>query len=207
MLVCTNGKRDRCCALLGRPLAAELTASGVRGTWEITHIGGHRFSPTLMVLPYGYAYGRATARSVQDVLDALREGRVVSEGCRGRSTWDRPGQAAELAVRELTGEAGADALTVLRTEGAAPAWNVTVEHADGRRWRVGVVQIASAPPRPESCGSVLGSPARMDVIGVRAVRAGRPAPTVAAAAPAAVTRPSIEEPPRRATTSARAARI
>lgn len=180
VLVCTNGKRDRCCAILGRPLAAELTASGAHGTWEVTHIGGHRFSPTLMVLPHGYVYGRATAQSVQEVLDALREGRVVTEGCRGRSTWERPGQAAELAIRELTGEAGADALTVLRTEGAAPAWTVTVEHTDGRRWQVGVVQVAAAPPRPESCGSVLGSPARMDVVGVRAVRASRPVPTVAA---------------------------
>ncbi|WP_030038964.1 sucrase ferredoxin, partial [Streptomyces resistomycificus] len=54
-LVCTNGKRDRCCALLGRPLAAELAASGVEGAWEVTHLGGHRFSPTLLVLPYGYA--------------------------------------------------------------------------------------------------------------------------------------------------------
>ncbi len=43
-LVCTNGKRDRCCALLGRPLAAELDASGVGGVWEVTHLGGHRFS-------------------------------------------------------------------------------------------------------------------------------------------------------------------
>ncbi|MER7791874.1 sucrase ferredoxin [Streptomyces sp. NPDC097640] len=204
VFVCTNGKRDRCCAILGRPLAAELIASGARGTWEITHIGGHRFSPTLMVLPHGYAYGRATAQSVQEVLDALREGRVVTEGCRGRSTWERPGQAAELAIRELTGEAGADALTVLRTEGAAPAWTVTVEHTDGRLWRVGVVQVAAAPPRPESCGSVLGSPARMDVVGVRAVRASRPVPTVAATA---VTQPSMEEPPRRATTSARAAPV
>ncbi|MDX3230254.1 sucrase ferredoxin [Streptomyces sp. ME19-01-6] len=183
ILVCTNGKRDRCCALLGRPLAAELTASGARGTWEVTHIGGHRFSPTLMVLPHGYAYGRATAQSVRGVLDALRKGRIVTEGCRGRSTWERPAQAAELAIRELSGEAGADALTVLRTEGAAPAWTVTVGHTDGRRWRVGVVQVAAAPPRPESCGSALGSPARMDVIGVRAVRAARPTPTVAAAAP------------------------
>ncbi|MDT0543409.1 MULTISPECIES: sucrase ferredoxin [Streptomyces] len=204
VFVCTNGKRDRCCAILGRPLAAELIASGARGTWEITHIGGHRFSPTLMVLPHGYAYGRATAQSVQEVLDALREGRVVTEGCRGRSTWERPGQAAELAIRELTGEAGADALTVLRTEGAAPAWTVTVEHTDGRLWRVGVVQVAAAPPRPESCGSVLGSPARMDVVGVRAVRASRPVPPVAATA---VTQPSIEEPPRRATTSARVAPV
>ncbi|MET7761250.1 sucrase ferredoxin [Streptomyces sp. NPDC005393] len=170
VLVCTNGKRDRCCALLGRPLAADLTASGVHGTWEVTHIGGHRFSPTLVVLPHGYAYGRATAQGVKDVLEALREGRIVTDGCRGRSAWERPGQAAELAVRELTGEDGADALTVVRTEGAAPAWSVTVTHTDGRAWQVSVAQVASAPPRPESCGSALGSPARMDVVGVRALR-------------------------------------
>jgi hypothetical protein len=52
-LVCTNGKRDRCCALLGRPLAAELGASGVDGVWAVTHLGGPRFSPTRLVLPYG----------------------------------------------------------------------------------------------------------------------------------------------------------
>ncbi|MFH8366555.1 sucrase ferredoxin [Streptomyces sp. NPDC018031] len=167
VLVCTNGKRDRCCALLGRPLAAELAASGAEGTWEITHIGGHRFSPTLLVLPYGYAYGRATARTVHEVLAAAREGRVVTDGCRGRSTWERPGQAADLAVRELTGETRADALTVTAVEGTAPAWTVTVGHTDGRRWEVSVTQATATPPRPESCGAALGSPARMEVSGIR----------------------------------------
>ncbi|NGO73989.1 sucrase ferredoxin, partial [Streptomyces boncukensis] len=111
-LVCTNGKRDRCCALLGRPLAAELVASGTGDVWEITHIGGHRFAPTVLVLPYGYAYGRIGAATVKDALEAVREGRVRTEGCRGRSAWDRPGQAADLAVRAHTGEDRADALTV-----------------------------------------------------------------------------------------------
>ncbi|AGP54552.1 sucrase ferredoxin [Streptomyces rapamycinicus] len=180
VLVCTNGKRDRCCALLGRPLAGELAASGVHSTWEITHIGGHRFSPTLVVLPHGYAYGRATAQGVKDVIEALRNGRVVTEGCRGRSAWERSGQAAELAIRELTREDGADALTVVRTEGEAPVWSVTVAHRDGRAWRVSVAQIAAAPPRPESCGSRLGSPARMEVIGIRTAR--RPAHGVRAMA-------------------------
>ncbi|GAA0924332.1 MULTISPECIES: sucrase ferredoxin [Streptomyces violaceusniger group] len=175
VLVCTNGKRDRCCALLGRPLAGELAASGVHGTWEITHIGGHRFSPTLVVLPHGYTYGRATAQGVKDVIEALRNGRVVTDGCRGRSAWERPGQAAELAVRELTGEDGTDALTVVRTEGEAPVWSVTVAHRDGRAWRVSVAQLAAAPPRPESCGLPLGSPARMEVVGIRTAR--RPAHT------------------------------
>jgi hypothetical protein len=167
-LVCTNGKRDRCCALLGRPLATELAASGVEGTWEVTHLGGHRFSPTLLVLPYGYAYGRAEAHAVKEILHGVQEGRIVVEGCRGNSAWERPGQAAELAVRTAVGEDAADALTVVRTEGSPPGWEVTVAHTDGRRWRVVVAQGASAPPRPESCGaSVLGSPARMDVVAVR----------------------------------------
>jgi hypothetical protein len=167
-LVCTNGKRDRCCALLGRPLAAELAASEVEGVWEVTHLGGHRFSPTLLVLPYGYAYGRAEAHAVKEVLHSVREGRIVVEGCRGNSAWERPGQAAELAVRRAVGEYAADTLAVLRTDGAAPRWEVTVAHTDGRRWRVVVARSASLPPRAESCGaSVLGTPGRMDVVAVR----------------------------------------
>ncbi|MER6277751.1 sucrase ferredoxin [Streptomyces sp900105245] len=170
-LVCTNGKRDRCCALLGRPLAAELDASGVRGVWEVTHLGGHRFSPTVLVLPYGYAYGRAEAHTVKEALHGAQEGRVVVEGCRGCSAWERPGQAAELAVRSAAREYHAGVLSVVRTDGAAPRWEITVAHADGRRWRVTVAQGASLPPRPESCdASVLGTPARMDVVALREVR-------------------------------------
>ncbi|MGC9496170.1 sucrase ferredoxin [Streptomyces sp. WG7] len=167
-LVCTNGKRDRCCALLGRPLAAELAASGAEGVWEVTHLGGHRFSPTVLVLPHGYAYGRVQAHTVKEILHGAREARVVVEGCRGNSSWERPGQAAELAVRSAVGEDAAQVLSVVRTDGAAPHWEVTVAHADGRHWRVTVEQDASVPPRPESCGtSVLGSPARMAVTAVR----------------------------------------
>ncbi|MEU6120286.1 sucrase ferredoxin [Streptomyces sp. NPDC047123] len=171
-LVCTNGKRDRCCALLGRPLAAELAASGEEGVWEITHLGGHRFSPTLLVLPHGYAYGRIGPHTVKEILGAAGAGRVVTEGCRGNSAWDRPGQAAELAVRTATGEDAAGVLNVILTEGAAPRWEVTVAHADGRRWRVTVAQGASLPPRPESCGAALASPARMDAVAVHAIGDG-----------------------------------
>ncbi|MCX5424179.1 sucrase ferredoxin [Streptomyces sp. NBC_00078] len=170
-LVCTNGKRDRCCALLGRPLAAELASSGVEGVWEVTHLGGHRFSPTLLVLPYGYAYGRAEAHAVKEILSDVQEGRIVVEGCRGGSAWERPGQAAELAVRTAAGEYAAGALSIVGADGAAPRWQVSVAHTDGRRWRVEVAQGASLPARPESCGtSVLGSPARMEVLAVHESR-------------------------------------
>ncbi|MGW0905394.1 sucrase ferredoxin [Streptomyces sp. NPDC002853] len=171
-LVCTNGKRDRCCALLGRPLAAELATSGEQGAWEVTHLGGHRFSPTLLILPYGYAYGRSDQTAVKEILEGVRTGRVVTKGCRGSSAWERPGQAAELAVRATTGEDAAGVLSVASTDGTAPRWDVTVVHTDGRRWRVTVAQGASQPPRPESCGAALAAPVRMDVVAVRLIGGG-----------------------------------
>ncbi|MFJ9853850.1 sucrase ferredoxin [Streptomyces sp. NPDC101150] len=195
VLVCTNGKRDRCCAVLGRPLAAELAASGTE-TWEVTHIGGHRFSPTLFVLPYGYAYGRASADLVKDAVEAARNGRVTFDHCRGRSAWDRPAQAADLAIRELIGEERADALDVVRTDtvrpepgraddrapaggpltGSPTAWSVSVAHTDGRAWRVAVEQRTDGAPAPASCGAPLGPPARMTVTSITTVSGVAAAP-------------------------------
>lgn len=191
-LVCTNGTRDRCCALHGRPLAAELATDGSLDVWETTHLGGHRFAPTMLVLPHGYSYGRLDAATAKDALTAARSGRVALEGCRGRSTWSRPGQAAELAVRALIDEDRADALTVLVPDPVAPepasgagpgagsgpdpetAWAVHVQHTDGRAWRVLVAQHLATPPRPESCGAALGTPAVMDVETVEPIGTAAP---------------------------------
>ncbi|AUG79982.1 sucrase ferredoxin [Kitasatospora sp. MMS16-BH015] len=167
-LVCTNGRRDRCCALLGRPLAAELAAAGHSEVWEVTHLGGHRFSPTMLVLPYGYAYGRLTETAAKEVLAATAAGRTAPAWSRGRSYWDRPAQAAEQAVRELTGETAADALTLTQQATAEGCWTVTVTHQDGRSWTAEVAQRPSEPARPESCGKAPGTPARMDVTALAA---------------------------------------
>ncbi|GAB2890968.1 sucrase ferredoxin [Streptomyces mayteni] len=172
-LVCTNGRRDRCCALLGRPLAAELVASGGSEVWEISHIGGHRFSPTLLVLPHGYAYGRMTAVGVKSVLAALDDGQLVTEGCRGRSAWDRPGQAAELAVREATGEHGLDALAVLADRGRD---GIVVGHTDGRRWRVTVAEHTAGEPAPASCGALFETRPRIAVTDIVTLPSAPPSP-------------------------------
>ncbi|MCG6497507.1 sucrase ferredoxin [Kitasatospora sp. A2-31] len=168
-LVCTNGRRDRCCALLGRPLAAQLAAGGHSEVWEVTHLGGHRFSPTMLVLPYGYAYGRLTAESAKEVLAATAAGHMVPEWSRGRSGWERPGQAAEHAVRVATGETAVDVLTVVQRPAGGGRWLVGVVHEDGRAWEVEVVEGVSEPARPESCGKAAGTPSRMDVAAVRRV--------------------------------------
>ncbi|KAA6213538.1 sucrase ferredoxin [Streptomyces albofaciens JCM 4342] len=158
VFVCTNGKRDRCCALLGRPLAAELAVSGTEA-WEVTHIGGHRFSPTLFVLPYGYAYGRASAPLVKDAVESARSGRILLDHCRGRSAWERPAQAADLAVRELIREDRADALDVVRTEAVPPSGadrgeaGAGPEGPNGKRAADKGTAPATAPDPPDSPAS------------------------------------------------------
>jgi hypothetical protein len=148
VLVCTNGKRDGCCAVLGRPLVAGLAERAPGRVWEANHLGGHRFAPTATYLPAGTMHGHLTVDTAVEVLAAADRGETVLTGLRGRSTWTKRGQAAEVAVRELIGELSLDALRVLG-EGAD---TVTVQHVDGRSWRVPVTSAPADPPRPDSCG-------------------------------------------------------
>ena len=61
-LVCTNGRRDLCCAEKGRPIVTALAAAYPDETWETTHVGGHRFAGAMLVLPHGLSYGRLDCR-------------------------------------------------------------------------------------------------------------------------------------------------
>ena len=101
ILVCTHSKRDRCCALRGRPIAAHLADVLPPGaTWECSHTGGHRFAPVGIVLPTGYTYGRLSEPSAMVAYLSLAGRSVPSlHGLRGRSTDTPVEQAAEVAVR------------------------------------------------------------------------------------------------------------
>jgi hypothetical protein len=147
LMVCTHGRRDRCCALDGRALATALVAGGEPHVWESSHLGGHRFAPTALVLPTGYAYGRLDVPSARAARKAACPGEVETARCRGRSTWSAAGQVAELAVREATGLRDADALQVTDAPGGA-----VVTASDGRRWAVDVAEVTGEGPRPASCG-------------------------------------------------------
>lgn len=95
-LVCTNGRRDLCCAALGRPVAAALAARWPEETWETTHLGGHRFSGTLLALPSGHTLGRLDPTNAVTACLELERGGVPVGLSRGRA-----GQPAADQVREL----------------------------------------------------------------------------------------------------------
>ena len=168
LLVCTHGKRDRCCAVNGRALLASLldtAAPRQRGRiWECSHIGGHRFAPVTLTLPSGAVHGRLRADQASDLLMRLDEDRVLIDHLRGRSGFLAPCQAAAGAVRRETGIDGVDDLDVLRVvDGrAVPASDGIVEvntastevrHRDGRAWQVTVDRVPLDRSRAESCGA------------------------------------------------------
>jgi len=168
LLICTNGKRDRCCAIAGRALALQICASRPDQVWECTHLGGHRFAPTGLFLPSGYAYGRLTYPEAISILDSPDSVPHLAR-CRGRTTWDSLGQVAELTVRVSRPPLAANALSV--SEGPTGANDRVVHSAvDGSRTVVTVARTPTAMARPISCDAEPSRPLTVNA-GLRDERA------------------------------------
>jgi len=115
-LVCTNGRRDACCALRGRALYAALSSGHGERTWECTHLGGHRFAANMVCLPHGIAYGRATAADGPRLADLYLDGQLDPGLLRGRSAWPEPAQVAEAILRQQLGLTGVDDVRLLAVD-------------------------------------------------------------------------------------------
>ena len=152
LLVCTNGKRDACCALRGRLLTAALAADHAERTWECTHLGGHRFAANLVCLPDGILYGRVGPADGPRLAAAYLDGQLDPAFLRGRSAWPEPAQVAEQVLRrhlELTGLRDVELV-----EAAVDAQRATVVlSAGGGAHRFELV-AEPAPPRMISCRAV-----------------------------------------------------
>lgn len=106
LLVCTHGKRDMCCAVKGRPLAGGLHREYPEITWESSHTKGHRFAPSMILLPWNYSFGTLDLAGASAMLDDVLAGRLPVTGNRGRGTLDSRAQVAELAVAAVLADAG-----------------------------------------------------------------------------------------------------
>ena len=71
IVVCTHGSRDACCGTFGVPIYAHLRELG-RNTpstrvWRSSHLGGHRFAPTLIDYPSGRSWGFVDAAVAESI--------------------------------------------------------------------------------------------------------------------------------------------
>lgn len=160
ILVCTHGKRDRCCAKWGLPIY-RLAASDERcEVWQTTHLGGHRFAPTLLCLPQGVCYGRLEPQEVRPLLEATVRGEMFAlDRLRGRTTLAPAQQAAEHFVRAHTGATELAALDVGEPRplgpGSGQGDEAVFEVEVGRGAERFAVEVARRPmggSAPGSCG-------------------------------------------------------
>ena len=82
LLVCTNARRDVCCAVRGRPVALQAAAERPGQVWECSHTGGHRFAPTAVLLPHGQTWARLSTAQAVSALDAAARGRGADGAAR-----------------------------------------------------------------------------------------------------------------------------
>jgi hypothetical protein len=151
--VCTNGRRDVCCAETGRPVTAALASRWPEGTWETTHLGGHRFSGTLLALPSGIGLGRLDAGSAVDACTALDAGRLPIGPSRGRAGVPGAAQVAELHLRAELGLTGLDDVALASCDGEEVTLDVR-----GERYVVRVEESVGEPRR-QSCADLKTKPA------------------------------------------------
>ncbi len=122
-IVCTNGKRDLCCARHGLPVYNALKAAGAE-VWQCDHIGGHRFAGTLVAFPHGIYYGRVDAAGAEQIAAAHAHGEMALPYLRGRACVEPHVQAAEQFVRDETGITALDALPAPSVEAVDGGWRV-----------------------------------------------------------------------------------
>lgn len=153
-LVCTNGKRDQCCAIDGRALIDQL--ADVPDVWECSHIGGHRFAPVVLHLPDGHVYGRVDAAAAR----MIAGGRIPVQYLRGSSQHPPLLQAGVAAVRNHLAAQGPHDIVSVVGQGAE---TVIVQTSDSS-WRVHLQANTGALLRPESCGADPTSATRWDIL-------------------------------------------
>lgn len=162
-LVCTNGKRDLCCAKWGLPVYQAMNRYNTSAVWQTTHTGGHRFSATLICLPHGIAYGWVETTDAQALIDSYEQNRLYRlDRYRGRTCYNSITQVGEAFLREQTGNLDLTAYRHITTlPEAAHTWQVRFQAVNnGATYALQLVEYPSAFANPTSCSKSKGETLR-----------------------------------------------
>jgi len=156
-LICCHAARDACCAIHGRALydalLADATQQDAQYLWQCSHLGGHRFAPTMLLLPLGALYGRLDLARARSARQAACRNQISLDGCRGRTHEVSPVQCADLYLRQLLlCQSPADLEFSLRATDDTTSI-VSARHCDGRTWSLAVAVGEQQVVRPASCGA------------------------------------------------------
>lgn len=153
-LICTNARRDACCASRGLPVYERLSAQIGTSVWQTTHVGGHRFAANLVCLPYGIYYGRVDDVDPVMLIQEYEQNRLIAPALRGRCCYNPVVQAAESFLHTQNTGLEVDRYRLSRTERKAPdQWAVSFAELDGALHTLTLSVESAAGEVRTGCGS------------------------------------------------------
>lgn len=125
LLVCTHGKKDKCCAKIGGPLVQTLHGLNIEA-WECTHTGGDRFAGNVIDPIRGHYYGFVYSDYAEEFALKISNDWIPLQHFRGATYLGAFTQAAEVHLRiansiERTGQLSSVLRTVVNL-------NTMIEH-------------------------------------------------------------------------------
>lgn len=165
LLVCTHGARDRCCGREGSRLFDELRSdppSRPRRIWRTSHLGGHRYAPTVVTLPDARSWAHVSSGLLRAIADRAGPIEAVVEHYRGSCLAPNAAvQAAERAALlrfgwewldvswrcDTSAESGAETVVSLSFEGGpgeTRVFEAVVRH--GRTLQIPPCMGVAGPP-------------------------------------------------------------
>lgn len=113
----------------------------------VSHTGGHRFAPTLVVLPTGQLLAHATARDVVASLRAARQWQVGVTGPKDRGLSRLAPQVQAATAWVMAAEGIADFILSATVDGDVVELTDSID-----LWRVVATKTDTGLRLPESCG-------------------------------------------------------
>ncbi|HKJ27628.1 MAG TPA: sucrase ferredoxin [Anaerolineales bacterium] len=160
-VVCTNGKRDQCCALYGPEVYQAMADVAGDAVWQSSHIGGHNMAPVSLYFPHGVHYSRTKPEDIGGVIEAYRQGQVSLPFYRGRVSLPQFVQAAEYFWREKTGVLDLDVVQLGAVkELGEKDWLVEIRIKGEAKQRVHLRQTISDYEIPITCKQTKTAPIR-----------------------------------------------
>lgn len=100
-VICTNGKKDKCCAKFGFPVFKFFESFNADvSVWESSHLGGDRFAANVVAMPFGIYYGHVAVEDVGHIMVRTLLRKIYKNKYRGLSLRSFFDQSVECYLRE-----------------------------------------------------------------------------------------------------------
>jgi hypothetical protein len=152
-LICTNGKKDKCCGKFGKLLYSQISKNNPN-IWECSHMGGDRFASNVLVVPSFTVYGRVDLNIMKDIIRYTETELIYLNSYRGHSALSLYSQAAENFIRKKYNLNEINSLKLVSEKPSSNIAIVTFIDKNNKTYNISVEKTKSNILRYTTCNTI-----------------------------------------------------